>query len=52
MHFREDILGLFWPSDAELTHLLKILLLGRLKEGGKGDNRGQVGWMASLTQWT
>ena len=24
----------------------------RLKAGGKGDNRGWDGWMASLTQWT
>ena len=24
----------------------------RLKVGGVGDNRGQDGWMASLTQWT
>ena len=23
-----------------------------LKAGGEGDNRGQDGWMASLTQWT
>ena len=31
MHFREDILGLFWPSDVELTHFLKILLLGKIE---------------------
>ena len=24
----------------------------RLKAGGKGDNRGWDGWMASVTQWT
>ena len=24
----------------------------RLRAGGEGDNRGQDGWMASLTQWT
>ena len=24
----------------------------RLKAGGEGDDRGWVGWMASLTQWT
>ena len=24
----------------------------RLKAGGEGDDRGQDGWMASLTQWT
>ena len=27
-------------------------MLGRLKAGGKGDNRGRDGWMASLIQWT
>ena len=30
----------------------KTLMLERLKEGGKGDDRGWGGWMASLTQWT
>ena len=32
--------------------LEKILMLGRLKAGGEGDNRGWDSWMASLTQWT
>ena len=27
----------------------KTLMLGRLKAGGEVDNRGQTGWMASLT---
>ena len=31
--------------------LEKILMLG-LKAGGKGDNRGRDGWMASPTQQT
>ena len=31
--------------------LEKTLMLGRLKAGGKKDNRGWDGWMASLTQW-
>ena len=30
----------------------KSLTLGKLKVGGKGDNRGWDGWMASPTQWT
>ena len=32
--------------------LEKPLMLGRLKAGGEGDDRGWDGWMASLTQWT
>ena len=27
-------------------------MLERLKAGEEGDNRGQDGWTASLTQWT
>ena len=34
-----------------LTHW-KSLMLGRLKAGGEGDNRGWNGWMSSPTQWT
>ena len=30
----------------------KTLLLGRLKAGRKGDDKGWDGWMASPTQWT
>ena len=29
----------------------KTLMLGRLRAGGEGDDRGWDGWMASLTQW-
>ena len=29
----------------------ETLMLGRLKEGGEGDDRGWNGWMASLTHW-
>ena len=36
----------------ELTHLKKPWCWQRLRAGGKGDNRGWVGWMASPTQWT
>ena len=32
--------------------LEKTLMLGKLKAGGEGDDKGQDGWMASLTQWT
>ena len=35
----------------ELT-LQKTLMLGKLKAGGEGDDRGWDGWMASPTQWT
>ena len=31
--------------------LEKTLMLGRLKAGGKGDDRGWNSWMASPTQW-
>ena len=30
----------------------KTLMLGKLKVGGEGDDRGWDGWMVSLTQWT
>ena len=36
----------------ELTHVKRPWCWKRLKAGGKGDNRGFDGWMASLTQWT
>ena len=36
----------------ELTHLKRPWSWERLKVGGKGDDRGWDGWMASLTQWT
>ena len=32
--------------------LKKTLMLGRLKEGWEGDDRGWDGWMASPTRWT
>ena len=32
--------------------LEKTLMLGRLKAGGEGDDRGWDGWMVSPTQWT
>ena len=30
----------------------KTPMLGKTEAGGEGDDRGWVGWMASLTQWT
>ena len=36
----------------ELTHLKSPWCWERLKAGGKGDNRGWDGWMASLTRRT
>ena len=30
----------------------KTLMLGKLKAGGEGDDRGWDGWMASPTQWS
>ena len=36
----------------ELTHLKRPWCWERLKAGGKGDDRGWDGWMASLIQWT
>ena len=39
---------LMWRPDS----LEKTLMLGKLKAGGGGDDRGWDGWMASPTQWT
>ena len=36
----------------ELTHWKRLRCWERLRAGGKGDDRGWDGWMASLTQWT
>ena len=36
----------------ELTHWKRPWCWERLKAGGKGDDRGWDGWMASPTQWT
>ena len=32
--------------------LEETLMLGKIRAGGEGDDRGRDGWMASLTQWT
>ena len=42
----------FFLPCKELTHWKRPWCWERLKAGGEGDNRGQEGWMASLTQWT
>ena len=39
---------LMWRTDS----LEKTLMLGRLRAGGEGGDRGWDGWMASPTQWT
>ena len=39
---------LMWRTDL----FEKTLMLGKIKAGGEGDDRGWDGWMASLTQWT
>ena len=36
----------------ELTHLKRPWYWVRLRAGGKGDDRGWNGWMASPTRWT
>ena len=38
---------LIWRADS----FEKTLMLGRLRAGGEGDDRGWYGWMASPTQW-
>ena len=43
---------ILWPPDAVLTHWKRPWCWERLKAGGKGNDRGWDGWMASLTQWT
>ena len=32
--------------------LEKTLILGKMRAGGEGDDRGWDGWMASVTRWT
>ena len=47
--WNSNTLATWWE---ELPHLKRPWFWERLKAGGKGDNRGWDGWMASLTQWT
>ena len=39
---------LMWRTDS----FEKTLMLGKIKAGGKGDDRGWHAWIASPTQWT
>ena len=42
----------FGPLMGRADSLEKTLMLGRLKAGGEGDDRGWDVWMASRTRWT
>ena len=44
--------SILWPHDAKNWHWKRPLCWEKLKAGGEEDDRGWVGWMASLTQWT
>ena len=44
-----NTLATWWE---ELTHWKRPWCWERLKAGGKGDDRGRDGWMASPTWWT
>ena len=58
--FTEYSLNIHWSWNSNtlatwcegLTHWKRPSCWERLKAGGERDNRGQDGWMASLTQWT
>ena len=62
--WRRSVLGVLWKewcwgwnsstlatSCPELTHWKRLWWWGGLVAGGKGNNRGWDGWMASLTWW-
>ena len=62
---RKSVLNIHWKDQCwswnsntlatwckELTHLKRPWCWERLKVGGKGDDRGWDGWIASPTQWT
>ena len=62
---RRSVLGVHWKDWCwnwnsntlatwceELTHWKRPCCWERFRAGGKGDNRGWDGWMASPTQWT
>ena len=55
--WRRSVLGVQWKDwcwswSWELTHLKRPWCWERLKAGGKGDDRGWDGWIASPTQQT
>ena len=43
---------ILWPPDVRADSLEKTLMLGKIEGRRKRNNRGQSGWMVSLTQWT
>ena len=43
---------ILWPPDAKSWLFGKNPNAGKEKAGGKGDDRGWNGWMASLIRWT
>ena len=43
---------IFWLTDVKNQLWKRPWCWEPLKAGGKGDDRGWDGWMASLTQWT
>ena len=47
--WNSNTLATWWE---ELTHWKRPWCWERLRAGGKGDDRGWDGWMASSTQWT
>ena len=62
--WRRPVLGVYWKdcywswnsstlatSWGELTHWKRLWCWKGLGAGGKGDDRGWDGWMASLTWW-
>ena len=65
VHLKELVLNIHWKDWCwnwnsntlatwyeELTHWKRPWCGERLKEGGKGDDRGWDGWMASSIRWT
>ena len=63
--YRKSFLNIHWKDQCwswssntlaiwceERTHWKRPWCWERLKAEGQGDDRGQDGWMASLTQWT
>ena len=63
--WRKSVVGVHWKdwcwswnsntlatSYKELTHWKRPWCWERLRAGGKGDDRGWDGWMASMTHWT
>ena len=43
---------ILWHLFRRADSFEKMLLLGKIKAGRKGDNRGWDGWMPSPTRWT